>query len=837
MGEVPVLRHEIAAEGAAAGGSSQTSLRELWLIVVRQRRVAGSILGGLLATCLLYCLVAPRQYEATAKVALRTTPGTSLSLEEAASYAAASLLSSPVQQETLANALRSEQLAWRVIRNQRLYSAAGFSGRFEKRFPSFNPESPSPDAQAWLLDRFAWRLQVQSMPRTLLVRIRFRCGDAALSAAVVNGLITAYEEQENESRTRQTAQSSLWLRNQLAELKTRVDEDEGRLAAFQSEHNLLSFPETLPNGQQTESQHLPAGQEVDELSRQLVSASADRIVREAEFRAASEGDPELVIASDPRLQVETGNFSTALLQQIRTRRSELELEKAQLELDHGPNFPRVVEIGGQLQDLSRQGRVEDGRLVEQFRLAWKTAREREDLVRKALEEVTREGLKENRAAAEYAMMREEADRSRELYLRVQGKVDEAGLAAGVHGSSIEVVDRARVPAMPATPDLPLYMAITFFAALWLSLGGALMAELLRKPATGAVALVVIALLGGVAGLAQAPTPSTSGLPSGVARLPQSKETKSIPNPKEAATYWDNEGAKESGAPAREATLPGMPMPAPIGPGDVLEVGEFRTPEFRSSVRVSSTGTVILPMIREVQVGGLDEIGAAHAIEQALKDKGMLLHPQVTVLVTAYAGQDVSVLGEVARPGVYAYTVHHRLLDLLSAAQGLAPAAGRLVNIFHRDDPQTAHPVVLDPGGTEGTAEHNPELLPGDTVQVSRAGLVFVVGDVVRPGGFPVDPAQGLTVVQALSLAWGPTQNAAATKAVLIREEKGGRTMATLNLRRMLNGQEPDQPVRDRDILFVPDSQARNLWNRTMESVVQSAAGVSIYAGLVYSQRF
>jgi protein involved in polysaccharide export with SLBB domain len=113
----------------------------------------------------------------------------------------------------------------------------------------------------------------------------------------------------------------------------------------------------------------------------------------------------------------------------------------------------------------------------------------------------------------------------------------------------------------------------------------------------------------------------------------------------------------------------------------------------------------------------------------------------------------------------------------------------------------------------------------------------VIGDVVRPGGFPVDPAQGLTVVQALSLAWGPTQNAAAGKALLIREQKGGRTLATLNLKRMIHGQEPDQPVHDRDILYVPDSTAKNLWNRSVESVIQSAVGVTIYSALVYSQRY
>jgi protein involved in polysaccharide export with SLBB domain len=92
-------------------------------------------------------------------------------------------------------------------------------------------------------------------------------------------------------------------------------------------------------------------------------------------------------------------------------------------------------------------------------------------------------------------------------------------------------------------------------------------------------------------------------------------------------------------------------------------------------------------------------------------------------------------------------------------------------------------------------------------------------------------------VQALTLAWGPTQNAATSKALLIREQKGGRTLTSLNLKRILRGQDPDQPVHDRDILYVPDSEAKNLWNKTLESAIQSAIGVTIYAGMVYSQRF
>ena len=795
-------------------------------------------MGGLLLLCLLYCLIAPNEYEASAKVALRTAPASSLSLQAAEPFAAVSILSAPLQQETLANVFRSDQLAWRVISDMKLYREPAFMGRFQRKFPGFRPEAPNAEAQAYLLERFAWRLHVQSIPRTLLVQIRFRCRNAALSAAVVSGLITAYSKQESETNVVATAQASDWLQSQLKDLQARGDRDRQRLAAFQREHGILSTPETTANGQPEEVQHISAVLEIDELGRQQVAATADRILREAEYRAASHGDPELVIASDPRLQTESSAFATAVLQQIHARHSELELEQAQLSIEHGPNFPRVVEIRGQLQDLDRQIQAEDAKLLERFRSAWQTAQDREQMVRNSLEQRTAEGMKLNQAATEYAALRQEADTSHDLYIRLLGKVEEAGLAAGIPGSNIRVVDCARPPAKPVAPDLLLYMAITLFAGLWLALGGALLMESLGTPAARAAMALLALLLAGAAVQGQAPTPSTSGLPAGVARIPPSTEVKNLPNPKDAPAVWNNPaGASPAGLSPQAATLSESPLAAPIGPGDYLDIAEYRTPEFHTVARVSPAGTVMLPLAREVKVGGLDERAAASAIEAALIAQGMLLHPQVSVTVTAYAGQDVSVLGEVARPGVYPYTLHHRLLDVISAASGLAPSAGRLVNIFHRSDPKTPHPVVLDPSGTDTAADHNPELAPGDTVQVSRAGLVYVIGDVIRPGGFPVDPAQGLTIVQALSLAWGPNQNAATGKALLIREQKGGRTLTTLNLKRLLHGQEPDQPVYDRDILFVPDSTAKNLWNRTIESAIQSAVGVTIYSALVYSQRY
>jgi polysaccharide export outer membrane protein len=841
--EVHLGDHAAPARSSTVRPAS-TSLGHLWRVIWRRRRFVCTIEAALLVACILYCLIAPNQYEAAGRVELRAAPVSSLNLDGGDVQVPTSILSAPIALETLASVLRSDRLAWRVIVGLKLYDAQGFRGNFGSRFPDFKPDKPTPDAEAWLLDRFSRHLHAQSMPRTMLVEIRFRSRDAALSAAVVNALIDAYNEQQVESQIQATAQASGWLSTQLAGLKTRVDSDQQRLANFEDQHGIVSTPEVMANGQPGETEHSSVLLEIDELSRQLVAATTDRILAEAEYRAASQGDPETVIASDPHLQADNANFATALLEQIHARRSDLEQEQAQLSAEHGPGFPRVVEISRQLQDLDRQKKAEDAKLAERFRSNWQTALDREQLVRNSLAQATDQGMKLNEAATEYAVMRQEANASHDLYLRVQDKAEEAGLAAGVRSSNISVVDYARQPVKPVAPDLPLYLAITFFVGLWIAVGAALMRESLSYPAgptlLAPVILVMIALLGaGTSIRAQAPTPSTSGLPAGVASFPQTEDARSVPNPKTAPAIWNDAGdaVPATGLPSPTGSQLSAPMPAPISPGDFLEIAEYHTPEFRSSVRVSAAGTVTLPLIGDVRLAGLDEQAAEHTIEAALVAKGMLLHPLVSVLVTGYVGQDVSVLGEVTHPGVYPYTVHHRLLDLISAASGLSPNAGRLVNVFHQGDPKTANGVVLDPGGTDTSTDHNPELSPGDTVQVSRAGLVYVVGDVIRPGGFAVDPVQGLTVVQVLALAWGPSQNAAVGKALLVREQKGGRTMISLNIRRMLHGQDPDQLVQDRDILYVPDSEAKNLLNRTLESAIQSTIGVTIYSALVYSQRY
>lgn len=834
MAETPVVTPESAKTVFPSRFDSAMSVRAAGYALRARWRPAAGIFAGLLIATLVYCLVAPRQYEARARLALRIAPASAVHFDSGDDRYSGSMASAQVQLETQADVLRSDKLAWRVIADRKLYDQAAFAGDFRSRFPWFRIEAPTPDAQAWLLERFENRLQVRTIPVTLLMDVRFRCRSAALSAAVVDTLLRVYADADSRSKVAATAQSIGALETQLQDLKASSGRAEARLLEYQRLHGLLISPETNAKGEPSDALHMPALAEVDDTGKELVAASSDRILREAEYRAAMAGDPELVLASDERLAAETGNVTTGY-RQLRARKADLEQEQAQLSLEHGPNFPRMQEIRKQLLEIQGQLRAQDERLREQFKSAWQTAAAREDLARKELAAKIAAGQRANEAVAQYESMRSEAAASHELYLRTEAKLEEARLSAPAQSSPLEVVDPPRVPAKPVTPDLPLYLLIAGFAGAWLAIGGALLVESLRPSGRVATLLLFVLACAGSA-WPQAPTPSTSGLPTGVAKIPGSKDAKAPANPQEAPRVWTGALSAAAnplgGGGSSTGALPGL-----ISPGDMLEVTEYHTPEFRSAVLVSAAGTVLLPMIGEVNVNGLDEAAAAKAIEAVLLGKGMLLHPQVSVLVTVAMGQDVSVLGEVGRPGVYPYGMHHRLLDVISAAAGLTPTAGSVVRIEHRGEAEPVQVVALVQGDAAVAAEHNPELLPGDTVLVSRTGLVYVVGDVLRPGGFAMEPDASMTVLRALSLAWGPSMNASLKNALLIRERDGGRTVTNLNLKRMLHGQDPDLPIEEHDIVYVPDSAAKNLWNRTVESVVQSAAGVSIYAGMVYSQRF
>ena len=714
----PVPSASPAGSVRQSGANARFGVREIALLYSRRKRFAWSLLVGLVGLCFLYWALAPNQYEATATVSLRTQGMSLMSPELSEQVAAASILSTPMQLETLANELRSDRVAWRVIRSEKLYEKPAFRWRFLKKFPGFDVEHPSLEAESYLLEAFGRALTVRALPRTLLLEVKFRTRDPGLSAEVANAVVAGFQAEENRSRAASTEAAAGWLGEQLKGLTAEAVRDERELAAFERSHGLVSSAEGIGSGAAGPLPKDPEAVQLDELSRAVADATEERIEREALYREAAQGNPEQVLAANPEKQAVMGPGGAAMALQLQQKLSDARVELAQLEAEHGPNYPRVVELQRAVADIQKQIAAADASLTESFKRSWEAAVERERLLRKQFDVRTAQGTDQNETLVTYAVMRARVMAQRTLCEKVQTRIAEAGLTAGVHAPSIVVVDPAHAPFKPVSPNLPVDLAVTVVVGAWLALGGALLLDARERVR---VAAVVAMLVMATAVWAQAPIPNTQGLPTGVVHpVTDAPVGAAAPSREGAPVAWSGPGQGQGAAvEARAVTGNGVPMALPIAAGDFLEVTEFHTPEFHSQVRVAAGGTVDLPMVGAVALLGKSEQEAARAIEKALKDGGVLLHPQVTVLVTGAVGQDVSVLGEVTRPGVYAYTVHHRLLDLISAASGLSQTAGRLVNVYRREDSHTAHAVVLDPTGADAGREHNPELEPGDTVVVSR----------------------------------------------------------------------------------------------------------------------
>jgi polysaccharide export outer membrane protein len=265
---------------------------------------------------------------------------------------------------------------------------------------------------------------------------------------------------------------------------------------------------------------------------------------------------------------------------------------------------------------------------------------------------------------------------------------------------------------------------------------------------------------------------------------------------------------------------------PIGAGDLVEMSVFDTPELSGKLRVSNTGDVILPLVGSLHLQGLTAGEAQTLIRQKLIAGGFLKDPQVTVFISEYATQNVSVVGEVHKPGVYPAFGAHHLLDYLSLAEGVTPLAGTAIVITHSGHPDQPQSVKMTAGAAP-KPENNPEILPGDTIFVERTGIVYVVGDVARPGGFPMDHDGQLTILQAVALAQGTNPTAAKGSARLIRTTPQGRQEVPVNLKKILSSKETDLAMRDNDILFVPSSAAKSAL-KDFEAALPAAAGASVY---------
>jgi polysaccharide export outer membrane protein len=263
----------------------------------------------------------------------------------------------------------------------------------------------------------------------------------------------------------------------------------------------------------------------------------------------------------------------------------------------------------------------------------------------------------------------------------------------------------------------------------------------------------------------------------------------------------------------------------IGPGDLLDLTVFDVPELILKVRVDSNGMVNLPLLGDLKLAGMTVRDAQLLIANKLVEQEMVKKPEVSLLIEEFATQGTTVSGEVNTPGIYPLMGPHRLYDAISAAGGLTLKAGRTVTVVHarqKDRPE----IITFPEGTS-LEQANVVIYPGDTIIVSKTGVVYVVGEVAKPGAFLMENNTTMSFLKAIALAQGTTKLASLKHALLLRQTPAGTLQYEVPLNKIYKGEASDLQLRAEDIVFVPTSNVKTYGAIGLQGAV-SAAVASIY---------
>jgi len=286
----------------------------------------------------------------------------------------------------------------------------------------------------------------------------------------------------------------------------------------------------------------------------------------------------------------------------------------------------------------------------------------------------------------------------------------------------------------------------------------------------------------------------------------------------------------------------------IGPEDELNISVFDVPELKSlPVEVGNDGTISVPLLGRVKAAGLTQNQLRDELATAWGAK-YLEHPDVSITIKVFHSRPVSVVGSVAKPGVYYLTGRRTLVEVLALAGGLSKNgadAGKDVSVERasgfQDLPDDSGIRLIAPDKVSIELKRllysedtklNIEVKPFDIISVSRAGIIYLVGAFNKPGGYVLDNKDQVSVMEAVAMAQGFGGNARTSQAKIIRRLPSGQpTEIPVDLKKILNGKEPDVELAANDILFVPNSTGKGIAKSTAQSIVGIVSGMVIYRGL------
>jgi polysaccharide biosynthesis/export protein len=308
----------------------------------------------------------------------------------------------------------------------------------------------------------------------------------------------------------------------------------------------------------------------------------------------------------------------------------------------------------------------------------------------------------------------------------------------------------------------------------------------------------------------------------------------------AATNSEAMSAVES--PAVQAEVPRASYV--LGPGDVVSIWAVDLDETAGRPQqIDSQGYLNVPLAGRFHVVGMRVDELERELNKRLKV--YIKEPNVAVSIQEYRSQPVTVVGAVNRAGVEQLQGQKTLLEVISMAEGLRQDAGFSAKVTRRlefgeiplpnaqvdtTERFSVAEVDLEALLAGKKPEQNIVMMPNDVVSIPRAHMVYVIGAVERSGGFALAEQSDISALQALALAGGLVTTAAPNRAKILRqtENENGRVEIALNLKDILTGKEPDVALGGEDILFVPQSGAKQVGLALGRALVQAGTSIAIW---------
>jgi polysaccharide export outer membrane protein len=235
----------------------------------------------------------------------------------------------------------------------------------------------------------------------------------------------------------------------------------------------------------------------------------------------------------------------------------------------------------------------------------------------------------------------------------------------------------------------------------------------------------------------------------------------------------------------------------LGPGDVVRITVYNNPDLTTEAQITQEGRISFPLIGEVQIGGLEKGQAEQMIARRLGDGGFVVKPQVNLLVLGFKSQQISVLGQVNRPGKYPIEQASTLADLLAMAGGISQGGADVITHITREaDGRTVkRDIDIHEALKTGEMEKNFPVANGDIIFVPRAPLFYIYGEVQRPGAYRLE--KEMTVMQALSVGGG--LNVRGTeRGIRINRHSGDGTIQSIECKM-------SDKVQENDVIYVKES--------------------------------